>query len=863
MRVALAGNPNSGKTTLFNALTGSNQYVGNWPGVTVEKKGGTLKADKSIEITDLPGIYSLSPYTLEEVVARNFLIQEKPDAILNIVDGSNLERNLYLTTQLLEMGVPVVVAVNMMDVVRKRGDEIHADQLAKELGCNVVEISALKNEGIDEVVNCLKTIGSAAVPTPITFSAVAEEAISTIEGRLPSSVPANLKRFYAIKLLEKDSKIAAALEGAPDVSDVIAKVEKESDDDTESVIINDRYSYISTIIDHCRSKNMASQLTTSDKIDRVVTNRILALPIFVVVMFLVYYISVSTVGSIATDWANDGVFGDGWYLGSGQEQFDEVTEEFESAQESVDAFEAAAEEEDLDPASETFIEDAEAAGLTATYESYNDETGENETVEVDVDAYQEALDVLAPYQGDQNAIAAFEAAAIEEGLDPESEDFADEAADAGIIATYVDEDGETQEVDADTYAEEVEGSEPDPMEYGMWVPGIPVLVEQGLDSIGCADWLKALILDGIVAGVGAVLGFVPQMLVLFLLLAFLESCGYMARIAFILDRVFRRFGLSGKSFVPILIGTGCGVPGIMSSRTIENQNDRRMTVMTTTFIPCGAKLPIIALFAGAVFGGEWWVAPSTYFMGIVAILCSGVILKKTRFFAGDPAPFVMELPAYHLPTIGAVLRSMWERAWSFIKKAGTIILVACILIWFISSYGFVDGVFQAVEDQNDSILAIIGGAICWIFAPQGFGDWQAASATITGLIAKENVVSTFGILYDGDAGWYANVQAAFTYASGYAFLAFNLLCAPCFAAMGAIKREMNNTKWFFAAIGYQCGIAWVVSLWIYQFAGLAVGEVSFNVFTVLAIATFIAFLWLLFRPNKWQGKAAVRAVDEA
>lgn len=863
MRVALAGNPNSGKTTLFNALTGSNQYVGNWPGVTVEKKGGKLKADKSIEITDLPGIYSLSPYTLEEVVARNFLIQEKPDAILNIVDGSNLERNLYLTTQLLEMGVPVVVAVNMMDVVRKRGDEIHADQLAKELGCNVVEISALKNEGIDEVVNCLKTIGSAAVPTPITFSAVAEEAISTIEGRLPSSVPASLKRFYAIKLLEKDSKIAAALEGAPDVSDVIAKVEKESDDDTESVIINDRYSYISTIIDHCRSKNMASQLTTSDKIDRVVTNRILALPIFVVVMFLVYYISVSTVGSIATDWANDGVFGDGWYLGSGQEQFDEVTEEFEGAQESVDAFEAAAEEEDLDPASETFIEDAEAAGLTATYESYDDETGENETVEVDVDAYQEALDVLAPYQGDQNAIAAFEAAAIEEGLDPESEDFADEAADAGIIATYVDEDGETQEVDADTYAEEVEGSEPDPTEYGMWVPGIPVLVEQGLDSIGCADWLKALILDGIVAGVGAVLGFVPQMLVLFLLLAFLESCGYMARIAFILDRVFRRFGLSGKSFVPILIGTGCGVPGIMSSRTIENQNDRRMTVMTTTFIPCGAKLPIIALFAGAVFGGEWWVAPSTYFLGIIAILCSGVILKKTRFFAGDPAPFVMELPAYHLPTIGAVLRSMWERAWSFIKKAGTIILVACILIWFISSYGFVDGVFQAVEDQNDSILAIIGGAICWIFAPQGFGDWQAASATITGLIAKENVVSTFGILYDGDAGWYANVQAAFTYASGYAFLAFNLLCAPCFAAMGAIKREMNNIKWFFAAIGYQCGIAWVVSLWIYQFAGLVVGEVSFNVFTVLAIATFIAFLWLLFRPNKWQGKAAVRAVDEA
>ena len=863
MRVALAGNPNSGKTTLFNALTGSNQYVGNWPGVTVEKKGGELKEDKSIEITDLPGIYSLSPYTLEEVVARNFLIQEKPDAILNIVDGSNLERNLYLTTQLLEMGVPVVVAVNMMDVVRKRGDEIYADQLAKELGCNVVEISALKNEGIDEVVNCLKTIGSAAAPTPITFSTVVEEGLSAIEDRLPANVPASLKRFYAIKLLEKDEKIAASLEGAPDVSDVIAKVEKESDDDTESVIINDRYAHISSIIDHCRTKNTKSQLTTSDKIDRVVTNRILALPIFVVVMFLVYYISVSTVGTVATDWANDGVFGDGWFLGPGQEQFDEVSEEFEGAQESVDAFESAAEEAGLDPESDTFIEDAEAAGLAASYESYDDETGENETVDVDAEAYQEALDVLAPYKGDQNAIAAFEAAAIEQGLDPESDDFADEASDADITATYVDEDGEVQEVDADKYAEELEGSEPDPTQYGIWVPGIPALAEQGLDSIGCADWLKALILDGIIAGVGAVLGFVPQMLVLFLLLGFLESCGYMARIAFILDRVFRRFGLSGKSFVPILIGTGCGVPGIMSSRTIENQNDRRMTVMTTTFIPCGAKLPIIALFAGAVFGGEWWVAPSAYFLGIIAILCSGVILKKTRFFAGDPAPFVMELPAYHLPTIGAVLRSMWERAWSFIKKAGTIILVAAILIWFISSYGFVDGVFQAVEDQNDSILAVIGGAICWIFAPQGFGDWQAASATITGLIAKENVVSTFGILYDGDAGWYANVQAAFTYASGYAFLAFNLLCAPCFAAMGAIKREMNNIKWFFAAIGYQCGIAWVVSLWIYQFAGLALGEVTFNVFTVVAIAFFIAFLWLLFRPNKWQGKAAVRAVDEA
>ncbi len=863
MRVALAGNPNSGKTTLFNALTGSNQYVGNWPGVTVEKKGGKLKDDKSIEITDLPGIYSLSPYTLEEVVARNFLIQEKPDAILNIVDGSNLERNLYLTTQLLEMGVPVVVAINMMDVVRKRGDEIHSDALAKELGCNVVEISALRNEGIEEVVNCLKTIGSAAPATPITFSASAEEALSGVMDRLPSDIPEKLKRFYAIKLLEKDEKIIASLPSAPDVSDIVEKLEKEADDDTESVIINDRYAHISNIIDHCRSKNASSGMTTSDKIDRVVTNRILALPIFVVIMFLVYYISVSTVGSVATDWANDGVFGDGWYIGPGQEQLDEANDEYDNAKSSVEAFETAAKEKGLDPSSETFVEDAKAAGLTASFQSYDDESGKNETVEVDAKAYQDAQNVLAPYAGDQKAIAAYEDAAVKAGLDPKSDTFADEAAKSDIVASYVDDEGKVQEVDAKKYAEELEGSKPDPTKYGFWVPGIPVVVENALDSVQCADWLKSLILDGIVAGVGAVLGFVPQMLVLFLMLAFLESCGYMARVAFILDRVFRRFGLSGKSFIPILIGTGCGVPGIMSSRTIENQNDRRMTVMTTTFIPCGAKLPIIALFAGAVYGGEWWVAPSAYFLGIIAILCSGVILKKTRFFAGDPAPFVMELPAYHLPTIGAVLRSMWERAWSFIKKAGTIILVASILIWFISSYGITAEGLVAVEDQSDSILAVIGGAICWIWAAQGFGDWQAASATITGLIAKENVVSTFGILYNGDAGWYANVQAAFTYCSGYAFLAFNLLCAPCFAAMGAIKREMNNRKWFWAAIGYQCGIAWVVSLWIYQFAGLAMGEVSFNPFTVVAIAFFAAFLWLLLRPNKWQGKVAARSVDEA
>lgn len=863
MRVALAGNPNSGKTTLFNALTGANQYVGNWPGVTVEKKEGKLKADKSIEITDLPGIYSLSPYTLEEVVARNFILEEHPDAILNIVDGSNLERNLYLTTQLLEMGVPVIVAVNMMDVVRRRGDEIHTEQLAKELGCNVIEISALKNEGIDEVVNCLKTIQSAAPATPITLSASAEEAIAEVKKRLPDSIPANLSRFYAIKLIEKDPKILASLTDAPQVDDVIEKLEKEHDDDSESVIINDRYAYISSIIEHCRNKNLkASEMSVSDKIDRVVTNRILALPIFVIIMTLVYYLSISTVGTAATDWANDNLFGDGWFVGPGQEQFDEDTAAYDDAMSSIDAFETAAIEAGLDPDSESFISDAQSAGIVGTYEAYDDESGENEIIDVDAATYEESLEVVAPYAGDENAIAAFEAAGIEAGLDPESDTFVDDAAAAGITATYTAADGSQAEIDAEGYAAELEGSAPEASDYGTFIPGIPVVVENALVAMGCADWLQALILDGVIAGIGAVLGFVPQMLVLFFLLAILESCGYMSRIAFILDRVFRRFGLSGKSFIPILVGTGCGVPGVMASRTIENQNDRRMTVMTTTFIPCSAKMPIIALFAAAIFGGTWWIAPSAYFLGLAAILCSGIILKKTRFFAGDTAPFVMELPAYHIPTIGAVLRSMWERAWSFIKKAGTIIFLACILVWFISSYGFIDGVFQAVEDQNDSILAILGGAIAWIFAPLGWGDWQAASATVTGLVAKENVVSTFGILYASpDAGWYENVQMAFTMVSAYSFMAFNLLCAPCFAAMGAIKREMNNTKWFFAAIGYQCGIAWVVALWVYQFFGLLTGEVTFGIFTVIALVLFVAFLWLLFRPNKWQGKVeSVRAV---
>lgn len=814
MRVALVGNPNCGKTTLFNALTGANQYVGNWPGVTVEKKSGKLKADKSVEIVDLPGIYSLSPYTLEEVIARDFLINERPDAILNIIDGTNLERNLYLTTQLLEMGIPTVVAVNMMDVVRKRGDQINVTALEEELSCPVVEISALKNEGVDEVITRLTSIPATVGIEAMSYSREVEDAITEIIERMQGSldyayedlaraeagtidqVPEHLLRFYAIKLLENDEKIRTSLKNPPDVSDIIARIEKHFDDDTESIITNERYTWISSIMHHVRTLGNEDGLTTSDKIDRVVTNRFLALPIFAVVMFLVYYISVSTVGTFATDWANDGVFGDGWFLGPGADEYAEVVEGYETATESIDAFDAAAIEAGLDPESDNFLFEAEQAGIVGTYEAYDDETGENEVVEVDPATYEESLDLVAA---------------------------------AG-------------------------GEAPDPTQYGLWVPGIPVLIGDALASIEAADWLTALILDGIVAGVGAVLGFIPQMLVLFLLLAFLESCGYMSRIAFILDRVFRRFGLSGKSFVPILIGTGCGVPGVMASRTIENQNDRRMTVMTTTFIPCGAKLPIIALFAAAVFGGVWWVAPSAYFLGIAAILCTGIILKKTRFFAGDPAPFIMELPAYHMPTAGAVLRSMWERAWSFIKKAGTIILLACILIWFISSYGVVDGTFMAVEDQNDSILAVLGTLICWIFNPLGWGDWQAASAAVTGLIAKENVVGTLGILYNGDAGWYANVQAAFTPLVAYSFLAFNLLCAPCFAAMGAIKREMNNRKWFWAAIGYQCGLAWVVALWIYQIGGLITGEVAFGPFAVLAILLAIGFIYLLFRKNKYKGK---------
>ncbi len=712
IKIALAGNPNAGKTTLFNALTGSNQYVGNWPGVTVEKKEGRLKGHKDVVVMDLPGIYSLSPYTLEEVVARNYLVKERPDAILNIVDGTNLERNLYLTTQLTELGIPVVVAINMMDVVKKNGDKINLSELSRELGVKVIEISALKGTGVMEAAEAAIDAAKNGKTVPMhSFSGVVEHAIAHIEEAALHSLPEEQQRWYAIKIFERDEKVLESLSISKDVLSHIEKdieaAEKELDDDAESIITNDRYVYIGSIIKGCYKKKTKG-LSVSDKIDRVVTNRWAALPIFAVVMFLVYYVSVSTVGGWLTDWTNDGLFGDSWSF------------------------------------------------------------------------------------------------------------------------------------------------------FGLEVPGIPVLIESGLDAIGCADWLKGLILDGIVGGVGAVLGFVPQMLVLFIFLAFLEGCGYMARVAFIMDRIFRKFGLSGKSFIPMLIGTGCGVPGIMASRTIENERDRRMTIMTTTFIPCGAKLPIIALIAGALFDGAWWVAPSAYFVGIAAIIVSGIILKKTKLFAGDPAPFVMELPAYHWPTVGSILRSMWERAWSFIKKAGTVILLSAILLWFLQAFGFENGGFGMVEDLNNSILARIGSAICWIFAPLGWGFWQAAVATITGLIAKENVVSTFGILFgfaevaeDGAEIW-GTMREYYTALSGYSFLVFNLLCAPCFAAMGAIKREMNNTKWFWAAVGYQCGFAYIVSLIIYQIGSMFAGYG--NVFGfIVGLAALAALIYLLVRKDKYVG----------
>lgn len=820
LRIALAGNPNSGKTTLFNGLTGSNQFVGNWPGVTVEKKEGKLKKHTGITITDLPGIYSLSPYTLEEVVARNYLLGERPDAILNIIDGTNLERNLYLTTQLVELGIPVVVAVNMMDIVEKNGDKINIKELSRELGCKVVEISALKGRGIMEAAEAAIDAAQNTKTVPQhTFSGPVEHAIAHIEEAVLHDMPEEQQRWYAIKIFERDSKVLEQLNIPEDtlkhIEQDIAAAEQEEDDDAESIITNERYLYISSIIKGCYKKKSAGNLSTSDKIDRIVTNRILALPIFAVIMFIVYYVSVSTVGDIATNWANDGVFGDGWHLfGIGSSAYGEVSEEYGDAMTVANGFVTFASENGVDTAA---VEEA----LDSESEDY------------DPAAAQDALTAFATQ---------FSATDEASYLVEDEETLATEE----VTSTGAD----LQE--ALTVLADYGYEEPDPADYGVWVPGIPTFIESALNSLNCADWLSGLILDGIVAGVGAVLGFVPQMLVLFIFLAFLEACGYMSRVAFIMDRIFRRFGLSGKSFIPILIGTGCGIPGIMASRTIENEKDRRMTIMTTTFIPCGAKTPFIAMVAGAIFGGSAWVATSAYFLGIAAIICSGVILKKTKMFEGDPAPFVMELPAYHMPTVGTVLRSMWERGWSFIKKAGTIILLSTILVWFLSFFGWVDGSFgMLAEDQLDhSILATVGSAICWIFTPLGFGNWQATVASITGLIAKENIVGTMGILYSaGDGTVYQTMAATFTHASGYAFLAFNLLCAPCFAAMGAIRREMNNAKWFWFAIGYQCGFAYLVGLVIYQLA-TAFGGGGFGIGTIVALLVVIVFFYMLLRPSK-------------
>ena len=830
--IALVGNPNSGKTTLFNALTGANQYVGNWPGVTVEKKTGKLKGHDSIQVVDLPGIYSLSPYTLEEVVARDYLIGESPDALINIVDGSNLERNLYLSTQVIELGIPTVIAVNMMDVVDKAGEGIDTDALSQKMGCPVVGISALKNTGIDQVVaKAVELAEAKQQPARVhTFDGQVERALTSIESTLGDDVADHTKRFVAVKLFERDQNIAQHLKSPANVEQVVSEVEQALGDDAESIIANERYNYITSIIDSCRTKPDAASESISDKIDKVVTNRILALPIFAIVMFLVYYVSVTTVGGWATNWANDGMFGDGWFpTPAMQEAYDEANEDAAAGEAAIEAFAAAAEEaglevpEDLGDAEAVaaFTKQAAAQDVYAVYDDYDDETGENSLVAVVAD---EASESAAPAQV--------------EGVDVDE------------VALF------TDSVAAVNAA-------PDPSEFGPFIPGIPAIVGGWLEAGNVDGQVQSLVLDGIIGGVGSVLGFVPQLLVLFAFLAFLEASGYMARVAFILDRLFRRFGLSGKSFIPILIGTGCGIPGIMASRTIEAENDRRMTVMTTTFIPCGAKLPIIALFAGAVFGGAWWVAPSAYFMGLAAILLSGIILKKTKPFAGKVAPFVMELPAYHLPSIGAILRSMWERAWSFIKKAGTIIFAAVVLVWFLSSYGFVDGGFGPVDDQADSLLAVLGGAVAWIFAPLGFGNWQAAAATVTGLIAKENVVGTFGVLYAGGAGWFANVQLAYTALVAYSFMAFNLLCAPCFAAMGAIRREMNSAKWFWAAIGYQCGLAYCVALFIYQIGGLLTGEVPFNVFTVVAFALVAAVVFLLVRPNRHDAETVTYAVAAA
>ena len=796
IRIALAGNPNAGKTTLFNALTGSNQFVGNWPGVTVEKKEGKLKGYNDVIVTDLPGIYSLSPYTLEEVVARNYLIAERPDAILNIIDGTNLERNLYLTTQLTELGIPVVIAINMMDVVRKNGDKINVEELSRELGCKIVEISALKGEGVMEAAEAAVQAAKSTKTVPMhTFSGPVEHAIAHIEEAAVHNLPEEQQRWYAIKIFERDDKVLDQLKIDPTVmahiEEDIKAAEKELDDDAESIITNERYVYIAEIIKACYKKKNAGQLSASDKIDRVVTNRWLGLPIFAAVMFLVYYISMVTVGSAATDWANDGLFGDGWHLfGIGSGEYNEVADAYGEASLIVDGYEAYIEENG-----------ALAADGTFTYDVEDEETLAVTTETATLADYEKAKATL----------------------------------------------------------DEI-GDEPDPADYGVWVPGIPVLIGNGLEAAGASEWLSGLILDGIVAGVGAVLGFVPQMLVLFLLLAFLEACGYMARIAFVLDRIFRKFGLSGKSFIPMLIGTGCGIPGVMASRTIENERDRRMTIMTTTFIPCGAKVPFIAMIAGAIFGGSAWVSTSAYFIGMAAIVISGIMLKKTKMFSGEPAPFVMELPAYHWPTLGNVLRSMWERGWSFIKKAGTIILLSTIFVWFTSYFGWVDGTFQMLSDEqiDCSILAAIGGAIDWIFAPLGWGNWQAVVASITGLVAKENIVGTLGVLYGGgDGSVYDAMAAAFTGITAYSFLVFNLLCAPCFAAIGAIKREMNSRKWTWFAIGYQCVFAYVIALMINQFGGLFTGNANI-LGVIVAVILLAGIIYMLCKPYKEATKLAVK-----
>ncbi len=827
IKIALAGNPNSGKTTLFNALTGSNQFVGNWPGVTVEKKEGKLKKHDDVTIMDLPGIYSLSPYTLEEVVARNYLIDQRPDAILNIIDGTNLERNLYLTTQLTELGIPVVIAINMMDLVKKNGDEINIPELSRQLGCQIVEISALKGTGVMEAAEAAINAAKSAKTVPLhTFSGPVEHAIAHIEEAAVHSMPEEQQRWYAIKIFERDDKVLAKLsipaETMAHIEADIKAAEKELDDDAESIITNERYVYIAEVIKSCYKKKNKGALSTSDKIDRIVTNRWLGLPIFAIVMFLVYWIAMVGVGAPATDWANDGVFGDGWHLfGIGSSAYNDTNDEYTAAVEAVDAFlgtEIDAEADDFDAnALLAEMKDFQATGKTATVDVEDEETLAMNTMT----AYYDTL--------------------------PEGADKMDDV----VQMTYV---------DAVDYLSENGFDAPDPADFGVWVPGIPALIGSGLEAAGASEWLSGLILDGIVAGVGAVLGFVPQMLVLFLMLAFLEACGYMARIAFVLDRIFRKFGLSGKSFIPMLIGTGCGIPGVMASRTIENERDRRMTIMTTTFIPCGAKVPFIAMIAGALFGGSAWVSTSAYFIGMAAIIVSGIILKKTKMFAGDPAPFVMELPAYHWPTLGNVLRSMWERGWSFIKKAGTIILLSTIFVWFTSRFGWLDGSFGMLEEDQigSSILAKIGNAIAWIFAPLGWGNWQAAVASITGLVAKENIVATLGSLFSGGEGTvYDAIAAAFNGISGYSFLVFNLLCAPCFAAIGAIKREMNNAKWTWFAIGYQCGFAYLIALMINQFGGWFIGAGNI-IGTIVAVIVLAGLLYMLFRPYKDATKLSVK-----